>query len=1261
MADQLDRQIIAGRFQILEQLGTGGMGTVYRARQQSLDREVALKVLHSEMAFSARARRRFGREARAIARLNHPHIASIYDFGDDKEQILWLAMELVEGQHLGVFKERSIDAMQLLSLTDQILSALSAAHAREIIHRDLQPTNILVTRDERDREIIKLVDFGLAAAEGDDLDLEDAPGELGDEISEQSDRLFGTPRYMAPELLLHDQIDPRLDLYALGIILYEIVTGAPPFEADEPADLIRAHIQEPAPPLVPRDDLSLPDAFESIIQQLLAKSPTERYQSAAEVRSEIRELFNNLSHRPWLVLGPEFGGAESSSLLGGGGETASENSFAEYGSQTRPPSAIQEGLEEQSAVTSGERVAPLVGRDHERRLLQSHISRVVRDREGGMIFVTGEAGIGKSRLVDWIQVRVEEAGLMAIAEGSFAPSGGGLRGLLNAIEDALGVIDLERNRVRDVLERQCRDGGLSSDEIDLLTDLLRPDPLSDQPLIRFESQQREQLFATLEHVLRSLTDDKALLLVLEDLHEAGGAMGAFIEHLAVGLKLEPAPLLVLGAARVGVSEGTIEFDEVLAETIQLDPERVDHVALGPLSDDEMVKLVQKLAPVEADVAREITGRSSGNPLYASQLLQYLQESESIVYRQGEWQLREDVELDDDFPEDMAEIARNRIDRVGAMHGHPDIVEDVLECAAVLGEQFEYEVLIAFLQQEAHSIDLDTCDTVLELLAREGILRDISQAGCEAFAFDHELMRDLLLDGIEDDDTRRRMHRSAADAKLEVRSEHLEDYALEIVGHLRRAEDWPGVYRYTVRAAERAVTNTNLDRGIELYREVVRLAERMSKHERDSLEFDWRDARLRIADLARRLRHYDEARETYRSLLGGDDPLRIGWSRRGLGKIAESQGALSEAESWYEAGSRSAKRIRNREDDAEGHVLEVFCLYGLGTIARLRGRYQTASTLLNQVTDRADELDELHLQINALRALSEVNWYMGDTERARAYRRGASQLADAAGDRQIQAENHLHAARLHCETGRIDCARREARKSIEIFESQNDRHQKARGLLVTGDIAWRAGDYQEAVESLQQAMELYRAVQDQRGITHCKYQLARLALNYGKTDKVERFGRDAMERYREMDDERGIIQCGLLFARLARRLGRLEEAASAFEQAANRLGHLGDERGRICALSFQTLVYEEMGRHDRVDRQLDEILDEPLLEEMSEEPVSNAFEQLGERLERRDIHRAKRLKTIADRMQSQSTRRRSHSANDTPTHNEPVQGPSTGIK
>jgi eukaryotic-like serine/threonine-protein kinase len=338
MSKLVEGTTVAGRFVIVEPLGEGGMGAVYRALQTSLDREVALKVLHSEQAFTARARRRFGREARAVARLNHPHIASVFDFGtDNDDQTLWLAMELVDGQSLSVLKRDPINVLRLVSLTDQMLSALSAAHARGIIHRDLKPSNILLTRDNEGREIIKLVDFGLAATQGGELDLENAPGGLGDEESEATQKpvIMGTPRYMAPELFRRLPIEPRVDLYALGIILYEILAGQPPYPGDDPRAIMKGHLREPIPQLKVREG-DIPALLERCIYTLLAKDPAHRYESAAEVRDVMQHIIGEYSYVPWMVTGPSLADPGNMSHPG---NLSAMGFLSNWGGQTIPPAA----------------------------------------------------------------------------------------------------------------------------------------------------------------------------------------------------------------------------------------------------------------------------------------------------------------------------------------------------------------------------------------------------------------------------------------------------------------------------------------------------------------------------------------------------------------------------------------------------------------------------------------------------------------------------------------------------------------------------------------------------------------------------------------------------------------------------------------------------------------------------------------------------------------------------------------------------------
>ena len=487
---------VAGRFVILEQVGEGGMGAVYRALQTSLDREVALKVLHSDVAFTARARRRFGREARAIARLNHPHIAGVFDFGtDNDEQTLWLAMEMVDGHSMSRMKRDDIDILRLMSVTDQVLSALSAAHARGIIHRDLKPSNVLITRDDDGREIIKLVDFGLAATQTGDLNLKNAPGGIENETEGKKRRvLLGTPRYMAPEIFERKPVDPRVDLYALGVILFEILAGDPPYPGDDPRKLMKAHLHQPIPQLEARDSRELPPELERLIYRLLAKDASERFQSAAEVREALQAVINEFSYVPWMVMGPQLDDPSSSNHPG---NLSSPGFLSGYGGQTIPPTAMEGGSSRFGRGSN--QTAPLVGLNDERRAAERQIRRAVQHGKGSLILLEGAAGVGKSRLIDWLGVRVEESGVMRLVRGVYPKASGRFSGVRSVLEELFGTRDTPYDEVSAQVRRRLEGWGFSDGEIELTIKLLQPGGeetvfQGGEPSADRQAQRRERVF-----------------------------------------------------------------------------------------------------------------------------------------------------------------------------------------------------------------------------------------------------------------------------------------------------------------------------------------------------------------------------------------------------------------------------------------------------------------------------------------------------------------------------------------------------------------------------------------------------------------------------------------------------------------------------------------------------------------------------------------------------------------------------------------------
>src|SRR5262245_24729537 len=281
-----------GTYEILGSLGAGGMGEVYRARDQRLGREVAVKVLPEAVASSPDWLARFEREARTVAGLNHPNIITLFSV-EDEAGIRFLTMELIEGQTLkDLITPGGLPLARILELAIPMADALAVAHDRGVVHRDLKPGNVMVTRENR----IKILDFGLAKAAIDPSSTSGGPFDMTVELTMTDAReIVGTIPYMAPEQLRGDPVDPRSDLFALGIILYELATGKRPFTGDTPSD-VSASILRDTPEPLGRIRPDLPGDFERVVGACLEKIPRNRIRDAKDVCSELQALHHAVEH-----------------------------------------------------------------------------------------------------------------------------------------------------------------------------------------------------------------------------------------------------------------------------------------------------------------------------------------------------------------------------------------------------------------------------------------------------------------------------------------------------------------------------------------------------------------------------------------------------------------------------------------------------------------------------------------------------------------------------------------------------------------------------------------------------------------------------------------------------------------------------------------------------------------------------------------------------------------------------------------------------
>lgn len=271
--------LAGGRYQLRDLLGEGGMASVHLAYDTVLDRQVAIKTLHTELGREQSFRERFRREAQSVAKLTHTNIVSVFDTGEDDlggATMPYIVMEYVEGKPLGsvldaaVHQYGAMPSDQALKITADVLAALEISHEMGLVHRDIKPGNVMMTK----RNVVKVMDFGIARAM-----------QSGVTSMTQTGMVVGTPQYLSPEQALGRGVDARSDLYSVGIMLFQLVTGRLPFEADSPLAIAYAHVQEE--PVAPSSiNRSLPPAIDAIVARALKKNPNERFPTAEAMRDE---------------------------------------------------------------------------------------------------------------------------------------------------------------------------------------------------------------------------------------------------------------------------------------------------------------------------------------------------------------------------------------------------------------------------------------------------------------------------------------------------------------------------------------------------------------------------------------------------------------------------------------------------------------------------------------------------------------------------------------------------------------------------------------------------------------------------------------------------------------------------------------------------------------------------------------------------------------------------------------------------------------
>ena len=754
-------------YQLKKLVGSGGFGQVYRAAQPSVEREVAIKVILPEFLDHADFVARFQAEARTVAKLEHPHIVPLYDYWQDDDGA-FLVMRYIKG---GSLRDRleadgALQQQDLGPILEQVCDALAAAHAEGVIHRDLKPENILV--DERGQAY--LTDFGIAK-------------DLSGNSLTKTGGFIGSAAYLAPEQARAEPITPSTDIYTMGVLLYELLTGDHPFPDLTTIQLIQHHMDEPLPHVDPA-------ALDDVIQHATAKDPDARPADVETFAAELRVAL------------------------------ASPTDEAEI---TLPTFATSDELAARPVF---------VGREADLAWLDQQLAEALGSG-GRVAFVAGGAGRGKTSLVNEFAYRTagQHSDLITVFGSANAFSGLGdpylpLRDVLAMLTGeveakwAAGLISTKQARslweltpatlsalldhgpeLLDVFVESRELGGraATAGASDTRINALRAQAGRDR-----HGVQQTQLFEQYTAVLRALAANRPILLVLDDLQWADGASISMLFHL--GRRLESAPILILGTFReeevaLGRDGERHPLEKVVAELRQ----RYGDIRLGLDEGEETNErqfLNSLLDSEPNDLDEGFRGalfeRTAGHPLFTVELLRSMQEGgDPIQDDDGRWAAGSSLDWDR-LPQRVEAVIQERVGRL------KDDLRELLSVASVEGEQFTAEVVAQV--QEIHQRHL-LRQLSGELEKRHRLVREQGEvhAGSRIlsrYRFSHQLFQRYLYSELSAGE-RRLLHEEVARTLEDLHAEDLDEISVQLARHYREAGDMDRAVEQYMAAGGRA--------------------------------------------------------------------------------------------------------------------------------------------------------------------------------------------------------------------------------------------------------------------------------------------------------------------------------------------------------------------------------------------------------------------------------------------------------------------------